>query len=760
MTLFRRFFSAIKRSLRAMNPGTGGMRAAALSLLTLAGLIYAIFSLQTTIGPLAGFLPTFAALLLLGGLLLLLGQGVAWVIGLLNKIPWQLRWVLIGALALLLQSAMSYQTVAGLLMTAVIALGALLLGWGIWTVVRRYYLTVPQMRGGYTALALGALLLGGFAAWWIWPGQPAVDAPNALTMSGPAPARISLPDPAMPGPYAVRTLTYGSGTDRYRPEFADDAAIKTTPVDGSKLLDGSWTGFNGNLRTLLWGVTPDKLPVNGRVWYPDGDGPFPLVLVVHGNHRDLDFSDTGYAYLGELMASRGFIFVSVDQNFINGSPTDFPNGMKNENDARGWLLLEHLRQFRDWNRVQGNPFYQLVDLDNIAVMGHSRGGEAAAIAAFFNRLPYYPDNAGQPFAYKFNIRSVIAIAPIDGQYDPAGRDTTLTDVNYFVLHGSHDADVVSFSGLNQYERVRFTGDEGVKAALYVYRANHGQFNSSWGQVDSGAWTGPLNTAALLPQAEQEQVAKVYISAFLEATLHRAQDYLPLFYDSRTAGEGWLPETIYINRFDRAGDLRVATFDEDVDLATGTLPGSTILGTNLDIWREGRISTKWGGGETNAVTVGWNEDGTSAITITLPDDWQGVDVTGSLILNVADANQDPWPAEGSEEDADKSDDAAEKPQGRQPIDISVVLEDADGHLASLPLGKYKLVQPQLEAQLWKLKLFERNSPSEPVPQSVVMPLADFTTASASFDVQTIKAIRFVFNRTTRGSLIIDSVGFRP
>ena len=49
------------------------------------------------------------------------------------------------------------------------------------------------------------------------------------------------------------------------------------------------------------------LPLNARVWHPAGDGPFPLVLVVHGNHRMEDFSDPGYAYLGETLASRGFI---------------------------------------------------------------------------------------------------------------------------------------------------------------------------------------------------------------------------------------------------------------------------------------------------------------------------------------------------------------------------------------------------------------------------------------------------------------------
>ena len=123
------------------------------------------------------------------------------------------------------------------------------------------------------------------------------------------------------------------------------------------------------------------------------------------------FSDGGYAYLGELLASRGYIVVSVDQNFLNGGPADVAGPLSDENDARAWLLLEHLRLWHDWNNDPENPFYQRVDIDNIALMGHSRGGEAAAIAAMFNTLTSSPDDANIAFNYNYNIQTVIAIAP-------------------------------------------------------------------------------------------------------------------------------------------------------------------------------------------------------------------------------------------------------------------------------------------------------------------------------------------------------------
>eukprot|EP01035_Chromulina_nebulosa_P037136 gene37136-50097_t len=127
-----------------------------------------------------------------------------------------------------------------------------------------------------------------------------------------------------------------------------------------------------------------------------------------------------------------------------------------------------------------------VDMGRIGLMGHSRGGEAVAVAAAFNGLNHYPDDATQVFNYDFNIGAVVAIAPVDGQYKPRARPTPLKDVNYFVIHGSLDGDVTSFMGASQFSRDRLTGEvPAFKAQLYVKDANHGQFNTSWGRDDIG-----------------------------------------------------------------------------------------------------------------------------------------------------------------------------------------------------------------------------------------------------------------------------------
>ena len=331
------------------------------------------------------------------------------------------------------------------------------------------------------ALALGALalvVLGGSLAACTQPLRLARDDSDVVL----ARQTLALPDPPERGPYAVRTLTYGSGTDRRRRTFRDSVAVRTASVDASPFV--SMEPKVARERKKYWGFDAKAFPINGRVWYPDGPGSFPLVLVVHGNHDPKDFSDPGYGYLGEHLASRGYILASVDENFLNGA-------MRNENDARGWMLLEHLKAWRRMTDSAGSPLAGKADLTNVALMGHSRGGEAVAVAAAFNRLARYPDDATVKFDYGFGVKALGAIAPVDGQYRPAGQGTPLSGVSYLVVHGSHDGDVSSFNGLRQWERVRFApGDTAFrfKSSVWMYRANHGQWNTVWGNKDNGKYS--------------------------------------------------------------------------------------------------------------------------------------------------------------------------------------------------------------------------------------------------------------------------------
>ena len=195
----------------------------------------------------------------------------------------------------------------------------------------------------------------------------------------------------------------------------------------------------------------------------------------------------------------------MNSTYLGGLP-------KKENDARGLLLLEHLKVWHEWNKKENNPFYRKIDTSKLALIGHSRGGEAVAHAAMFNKLPFYPDDATFKFDYNYNIKSIVAIAPVDGQYEPGESRTKIEDVDYFVIHGSQDADVSSFMGSQQYERITFKDSlYHFKSGLYIYGANHGQFNTSWGNNDTtNPFLGLLNLKQLISAENQMTIAQVYI----------------------------------------------------------------------------------------------------------------------------------------------------------------------------------------------------------------------------------------------------------
>jgi dienelactone hydrolase len=561
-------------------------------------------------------------------------------------------------------------------------------------------------------------------------------------------ATLALANPSLNGPSHVSLLFYGVGKDIRRPEYGSSVAIKTRTVDAS-LFFKDFEGWKRWARKRYWGFDVDKLPLNARVWYPQGPGPFPLVLIVHGNHEMSQFSDPGYAYLGELLASRGFIMASIDENFLNSGLFHDP---PKQQAVRGWMLLEHLKLWREWNQTRGNPFYGKVDLHRIALMGHSRGGEAAATAVFFNRLQHDPDDANIQFNYNFDIRSVVAIAPADGQYKPTGQHRTIENVNYLTLQGAYDADVSSFMGSRQWEHVRFTKPgPWFKAEIYAYRANHGQFNTVWGNHDAGeplSWV--LNLKPLLSGEEQRRISKTYITAFLEATLHDRREYVPMFADWRVARD-WLPQTIYLSRYQDSSYIPVVSFDEDAALETTTVPGGHIAGENLSIWREGRIPWRSGDRDYNGVFLGWNRAPKAAVptyTITLPESLKlmpDADVEFSVAALDEDA---PLPGKKKADEKKKP----EKKKDRESPDFTVEVVLADGKVGDFPVSRFMSIPPPLKETFTKLSLLESQGYEkdwEPVFQTVRIPLG------ASYDVRTV---RLKFDWTAMSVICISGLGF--
>lgn len=607
---------------------------------------------------------------------------------------------------------------------------------------------------------------------------------------------ISAQNPADQGPYKVIRMYYGSGTDKQRSEFRDSVTFKTKPVDISPFVTVPPTSTGD--RKKFWGFDMKKVPLNARVWYPEGAGPFPLVLVVHGNHNPEDFSDPGYGYLGELLASRGFILASIDENFING--------LSGENDGRAWLLLKHLQEWKRWSDSTGSPMFHKVDMNNIALMGHSRGGEAAPLAAAFNKLKFYPDDAKQKLGFNFNIKSIVSIAPVDGQYKAAGQLTPLENVNYLVIHGSHDGDVATFTGLRQFGRLRFTdGQPHFKAAFYMYRANHGQWNTVWNNKDNGPRSGRvLDLRALIAPEEQRQFAKLVISAFLEATLQGKKDYLPLFRDHRTAGH-WFPKTMYITRFQESGYMPLAEYDEDIDVTTGTTPGVTLLGDSLGTWKEATLPYRSRGDDQrhNAVWLGWNnhiagKDTTKMgrpawYTVMISDSLRAAkqpDEKSAIYLSLAATNETPGPRAVAKDtttadtsaaaqakakavaDSTKADSivlakaAAKRANKKEetdsvPIEITIEVADSAGHVARLPLSRYGTIRRPLKTRIYRRQGRDEvrfATIFELVPQTFVLPLVDFVKASPAFAPTTLKLIRLVFDKTVAGTVVVSDVGW--
>jgi hypothetical protein len=322
-------------------------------------------------------------------------------------------------------------------------------------------------------------------------------------------------DPGTPGPLAVTREEYNFGDTAFQP-----------------------TNF------------PGPVELRASIHYPTNlaGGPFPVIVFLHGRHATCFKGKTaflqwpcasgnlpitsfqGYDYVSQVLASNGYVVVSVSANGVNAVDNSV-------NDlgalARAELMQRHLDILNGFNTTGGAPFGTKFagkfDMTKIGTMGHSRGGEGVV-------RHYVLNNAlGAPYG----IKAVFPLAP--------------TDFSRFVVNNAAvdvllpycDGDVSDLQGVHFYDDARYNvpGDPAPKHYVLVMGANHNFYNTVWspssglpgstndwsfvsgGRSDPQCGTG--RTTQRLTEAQQRGTGLAYMSAFFRAYVGGETQFIPI-----------------------------------------------------------------------------------------------------------------------------------------------------------------------------------------------------------------------------------------
>ena len=245
-----------------------------------------------------------------------------------------------------------------------------------------------------------------------------------------------------------------------------------------------------------------------KVYYPTNIGSLgqvPLMIMSHGNGHQY----TWYDYLGEHMASHGFIYMSHQNNTGPGIETASTTTLTNTDYILGNL-----------GTIAGGVLDGHVDQDRILWSGHSRGGEGVARA--YDRLfdGYVATN--------YTIDDINLVSSIAPTVFFGATSSDPHKSNYHVIGAAGDGDVSGSPSCTvcQYFRLADRA-EAISQTMYVQGADHNDFNC----CGFNDYTGP--PADEIGRAEAQQVAKGYylvLGEFYGKDNPAVKEYLTRLYE--------------------------------------------------------------------------------------------------------------------------------------------------------------------------------------------------------------------------------------
>lgn len=292
--------------------------------------------------------------------------------------------------------------------------------------------------------------------------------------------------------------------------------------------------------------------VKGNIFYPGersgvsvplntnavAEGKAPLVFIAHGQHATFRNPDAqkradecghnrddcsgflpianhkGYEYFQELLARMGIISVSVNCNQFSGNVGLSQTGINGSAD----LVLGAIKHFQSLHSGGDPIFGGHVDFSSVALMGHSRGGEAILLVPELLAL-HSTGISG------VTVKGVLAISPTD----TGATNGTPTGFAFMTILPAADLDLFANEGARFYDRA---SNKPFKCQLYVHDANHNFFNEQWVSDDRDTWNTQTATVTkkrshitLMSKIEQKAILKAYGCAFFRVVLARHNRHL-------------------------------------------------------------------------------------------------------------------------------------------------------------------------------------------------------------------------------------------
>ena len=505
-----------------------------------------------------------------------------------------------------------------------------------------------------------------------------------------------------------------------------------------------------------------------RVYRPVEAGTYPLLVFLHGNHGtcgrwdpglgvriddNVQYTDSGtcpqgyvpspshngYHYLARALAGDGFVVVSINANRgVNAAPG--VSGDAGLNLRRGRLVLRHLQQLAEWHAGVGAPppslgfgLAGLLDLSEVGLMGHSRGGEGmrAALAQYNDGGSPWPARIGA-----MSVRALFEIGPVDGQ---TSRVLNAPGLPWQVLLPGCDGDVSDLQGVRPFDRmmaVRDTSGDHPRGSLQVFGANHNFYNSEWQVAETSSCIGqtPLFGTLVGSPAQRQtalQSARPFFRAHVGAKAKaRRADLLdpsialPAKLDQVTRfARGYTPST-------RSSHYLVI---DDFTAGTGSSSqGQSHSWAGLSSYSHGTAGSFHDPSQ-RAASVAWATAAASRyLQLNLAPAGQGVDVSAYPALEFRMGLQC-----GAQACTVPSDPAGD-------LDLSISLVHADGSSsAAVPLRSVAhLYRP---AGAWSNVTLMR---------TVRVPLTAFTGVQPS----QVRGVRFTFDRQSNRSLYLGHARF--